>query len=99
MRRDGDEFLTAVLLDPRSHRVDRMGERIGPDRREAGMLREPLEVASRRENQPRFTALLALQDFARAQPAGAGAFALNHLRLPTARGAARYKEQRVEPPD
>ena len=62
MRRDGDEILAVALLDPRRYRLDRMRERIGADRIEAGVLRQPLEVAARGEDQPRFAALLALQD-------------------------------------
>ena len=40
------------------------------------MLRQPLEIAARRENQARFAALLALQGIDRGYPASAGAFAL-----------------------
>ena len=75
-----------------------MGECVGPDGVEVAMLREPFEVAAGGKNEARFTALLALQNFARAQPAGTGAFAFDYLRLPIARRAARDEEQGVEPP-
>src|SRR5438046_3037104 len=82
MRRDGDKFLTAALLDPWRHRLDRMGERIGADRFETAVLREPFEVPPRREDQPCFAPLLAFQDRVRSQPRSAGTFACDHLRLP-----------------
>ena len=45
-----------------------MSQRIGADFFEAGVLREPLERPAGREDQPRFAALLALQNFAGASP-------------------------------
>lgn len=39
MRRDGDELCAIPLLDPRSHRLDRMSERVGADFLGAAVLR------------------------------------------------------------
>ena len=40
-----------------------MGQRVGADRVEIGMLREPFERPPRRENEPRFAPAVSLEHF------------------------------------
>ena len=96
MGRDGDEFLTVALLDPRRHRLNRMGQSVGPDLVERPVLREPLEVTPGGEDEPCFAAPVAVEGFRRAYPASAGAFAFDDARLPVAFRAFGDEEQSVE---
>ena len=99
MGRDGDEFLTIALLDPRSHRLDRVSQRIGADCLEARVQSEPLERSPGREDQARLAALLALQDLGRRDPRGARAFAGDDAAAANRpAGMTRDEEQGVEPP-
>src|SRR6185369_3460611 len=60
------------------------------------MLSEPFKCAARRKDQPRFAVAVTAKHLRRADPLGAGAFALDHSRLPVAGLAARNEEQRIE---
>ena len=71
MRRDGDEFLAVALLHPGRHRLDRMSQRVGSDRLECRMLRQPFERAPGRKDQARFAASLAFQNLPRVSQAAA----------------------------
>ena len=61
------------------------------------VLRETFERPPRREDQPRFAALVALQNLGGGDPGRAGAFAFDDPRLPFARRRCGDEEQGVEP--
>ena len=60
------------------------------------MLRQPLEVAARGEDQARFSAAVAIEELGGGEPSGPGTFAFDDARLPIAGRAERDVEERVE---